>query len=225
MVSHASNKSAPRAVLWDMDGTLVDSGAYHYEAWRETMAGLGRPLSRAEFAVTFGQRNDAILRRSIGPQISAKEIQDIGDAKEARYRALVRERGIAPLPGVREWLVRLRAAGWRQAIASSGPRLNAETIIEVLALTNTFDAIIAAEDVVHGKPDPEVFLTAAARLGVDPRRCVVVEDAPTGIEAGRRGGMRTLAVLTTHLHLEADRIAATLAELEPDAFARLLEER
>ena len=206
-----------------MDGTLVDSGEYHYEAWRETMSGLGRPLSREEFAVTFGQRNDAILRRSIGPQITDDEIRDIGDAKEERYRALVRARGIAALPGVREWLTRLRDAGWRQAIASSGPRLNALTIIDALGLAGIFDAVIAAEDVVHGKPDPEVFLTAAARLGVDPPRCVVVEDAPTGIEAGRRGGMRTLGVLTTHPHLDADRVVATLAELELDAFDRLLE--
>lgn len=189
------------------------------------MSGLGRSLSRAEFAVTFGQRNDAILRRSIGPQISDAEIRDIGDAKEERYRDLVRARGIAPLPGVREWLARLCESGWRQAIASSGPRLNAQTIIDALGLAGTFDAIIAAEDVVHGKPDPEVFLTAAARLGVDPGHCVVVEDAPTGIEAGRRGGMRTLGVLTTHPDLDADRVAATLADLEPDAFDRLLEMR
>jgi beta-phosphoglucomutase len=126
------------------------------------------------------------------------------------------------LPGVREWLTRARrrvASGYRQL----GPRLNALTIIDALGLAGIFDAVIAAEDVVHGKPDPEVFLTAAARLGVDPPRCVVVEDAPTGIEAGRRGGMRTLGVLTTHPHLDADRVAATLAELELDAFDRLLE--
>jgi beta-phosphoglucomutase len=211
-----------RAVLWDMDGTLVDSGEYHYTAWRETMAAFGRALSRDEFADTFGQRNDAILRRYIGPQVTAEQILDIGDAKEERYRALVRAHGIAPLPGVREWLIRLHDAGWRQAIASSGPRANAETIIGELGLDRTFDAIVAAEDVVHGKPDPEVFLAAAARLGVGPACCVVVEDAPMGIDAGRRGGMRTLGVLTTHPHLDADRVAHTLAELEPDAFERLL---
>src|SRR5215470_1842738 len=162
----------PRGVLWDMDGTLVDSADYHYEAWRETMAGLGRPLSRDEFAATFGQRNDTILRRSIGPQITAEEIQRIGDAKEERYRTLVRERGIAALPGVREWLERLHAAGWRQAIASSGPRLNAQAVVAALGLESLFDAIVSAEDVVHGKPDPDVFLAAADRLGVAAARCV-----------------------------------------------------
>lgn len=213
----------PRAVLWDMDGTLVDSGEYHFDAWRETMAGMGRALSRDEFAATFGQRNDAILRRYIGPQVTAAEIQRIGDAKEERYRILVRARGIAPLPGVREWLARLRAAGWQQAIASSGPRLNTRTIVDALGLQQVFDTIVSAEDVVHGKPDPEVFLAAAARLGVAPTRCVVVEDAPMGIEAGRRAGMHTIGVLTTHTQLDAARIVRSLADLESTAFDRLPE--
>jgi beta-phosphoglucomutase family hydrolase len=212
----------PRAVLWDMDGTLVDSAEYHWEAWRETMAGRGSVLSRAEFDATFGQRNDTVLRRYVGPQITPSEIQAIGDAKEEHYRVLVQSRGIAPLPGVRDWLMRLHAAGWRQAIASSGPRLNTQTVLAALSLDACFDAIVAAEDVVHGKPDPEVFRTAAERLGVDPARCVVVEDAPTGIEAGRRAGMRTLGVLNTHPHLDADRLVHSLAELEPDAFEVLL---
>lgn len=211
-------------MLWDLDGTLVDSGEYHYEAWRETMAGLGRAWSRAKFAETFGQRNDAILQRVIGPQVSAAEIQRIGDAKEAHYRALVRARGISALPGVREWLNRLRAGGWRQAIASSGPRRNAETILAALALQDAFDAVIAAEDVVRGKPDPEVFSAAAARLGAAAAHCVVVEDVPMGIEAGRRAGMHTLGVLNTHAHLDADRVVRSLADLEADAFERLLEQ-
>src|SRR6476659_10896752 len=100
----AASVAAPRAVLWDMDGTLVDSAEYHYQAWRETMAELGRTLARDEFAATFGQRNDAVLRRYIGPHVSADEIERTGTAKEERYRALIAAAGIAPLPCVREWL-------------------------------------------------------------------------------------------------------------------------
>jgi beta-phosphoglucomutase len=211
-----------RAVLWDVDGTLIDSADHHYTAWVETMAELGRPLSREEFAGTFGQRNDEILRRYIGPQVTAEEIRYIGNAKEERYRACVHRAGIEPLPGVRDWLSRLHAAGWRQAIASSGPRLNSETILAVLGLGDTFDIIVGAEDVAHGKPNPEVFLTAAARLGIAPDRCVVVEDAPTGIEAARRGGMRSVGVLNTHPHLDADRSVRSLTDLEADAFDQLL---
>jgi beta-phosphoglucomutase len=213
---------AARAVLWDMDGTLVDSGRLHHEAWREIFAGLGRDLGYDEFAATFGLRNDAILHRLVDPAMAAAEIARIGDEKEARYRALVRARGVAPLPGALDWLARLRAAGWRQAVASSGPRANAAAIVEVLGLDGVFAAVVAAEDVTHGKPHPEVFLTAAARLGVAPARCVVFEDAPAGLEAGRRAGMPTVGLLSTHAALQADLVVASLADLAPDAPARLL---
>src|SRR5260221_10644390 len=159
---------SPRAVLWDMDGTLVDSADYHYRAWQAAMAERGRALSRAEFAATFGQRNDAILRRYLGPQVTPEDIQCIGDAKEAHYRALVSAGGIVALPGVREWLARLHAAGWRQAIASSGPRLNAAAIMDALSLRAAFNAVIAAEDAVHGKTHPEGFPGAAAPPGAHP---------------------------------------------------------
>jgi beta-phosphoglucomutase len=217
-----SSPAAPRGVLWDVDGTLVDSAEHHYQAWRATMDEYGRRFDRAEFSATFGQRNDAILRRTLGPQVTAHDVQRIGDAKEARYRELVRAGGIAPLPGVREWLERLHASACRQAIASSGPALNAQTVIAALDLVAAFDAVVSAEDVPHGKPEPDVFLAAAARLGVAPARCVVVEDAPAGVEAGWRGGMRTLGVLTTHSRLDADRTVRSLADLEPDAFDSLL---
>lgn len=215
-------RGAPRAVLWDMDGTLVDSGGLHFAAWREILRGLGRDLARAEFDATFGQRNDAILRRLLDPAIGAADVARIGDEKEARYRALVADRGIQPLAGALAWLRRLAAAGWRQAIASSGPRANAEAIVGALGLHGAFAAVAAAEDVAHGKPHPEVFLVAAARLGVAPPRCVVVEDAPPGVEAGRRAGMPTIGVLSTHARLDADRVVAALTDLDPDAFERML---
>ena len=107
-------------------------------------------------------------------------------------------------------------------MASSAPRLNIEAVLEALDLAERFDAIVAAEDVVRGKPEPDVFLTAAERVGVPPARCVVVEDAPAGIEAAHRAGMRVIGVGRSHAVLRADRVVATLDELEPDAFSRLL---
>ena len=214
--------AAPRAVLWDMDGTLVDSGDLHYRAWRETLAPRGRDLARPEFTATFGLRNDAILRRLLDPAIGAAEIVRLGDEKEARYRALVTAHGIAALPGALDWLRRLADAGWRQAIASSGPRANAAAILAALDLGAAFAAVVAAEDVTHGKPHPEVFLVAAARLGVAPPRCVVLEDAPPGLEAGRRAGMPTIGVRSTHAALDADVVVAALSDLDADAFDRLI---
>jgi beta-phosphoglucomutase family hydrolase len=212
----------PRAALWDMDGTLLDSAEYHWLAWRDSMLDLGYPLTYEEFAATFGQRNDTILRSWISKEITDIEIARISDVKEARYRTLVREHGIDLLPGVRGWLERLQAAGWRQAVASSAPRANVEALVEILDIGVFFGALVAAEDVQRGKPDPQVFLTAAERLGVSPARCVVLEDAPAGIEAAHRAGMRAIGIRSSHPGLQADITVQTLDELPEDTFDRLI---
>ncbi|HKQ52083.1 MAG TPA: HAD family phosphatase [Pyrinomonadaceae bacterium] len=213
---------AARAVLWDVDGTLIDSAEYHWLTWRETLLGEGYALTRAEFNASFGQRNDEILRGYFGVGLEAAEVARIGDAKEERYRELVRARGIEPLPGVRRWLGKLKTEGWRQAIASSAPRLNLDAILKALGLEDFFDAIASAEDVSRGKPDPQIFLSAAAKVSVPPQRCVVVEDAPAGTEAARRAGMRRVGVLSSHGALEADVVVSSLAELPDDTFDQLL---
>jgi len=212
----------PRAVLWDMDGTLLDSAEYHWLAWREILAAERYELTHDEFVATFGQRNDTILRGWLGADLPLAEVDRIGGSKEARYRELVRERGITLLPGVQSWLTRLKAAGWRQAIASAAPRPNVEAIVAALSLDGYLDAISSAEDVQRGKPDPQVFLVAAERVAVLPARCIVVEDAPAGIEGAHRAGMSAIGVRTTHAGIQADIVVDTLAELPDDAFARLL---
>ncbi len=214
---------AARAVLWDVDGTLIDSAEYHWLTWRETLAGEGYEVTRAEFDASFGRRNDEILRGYFGEELSAGEVARIGEAKEVRYRELVATRGIEPLPGARRWLEKLKAEGWRQALASSAPRLNLEAILKALGLEDFFDAIASAEDVSRGKPDPQIFLAAAAKVKVAAGRCVVVEDAPAGVEAARRAGMRRVGVLSSHGALDADVVVASLADLPDDTFDRLLD--
>jgi beta-phosphoglucomutase len=226
MTAHEpSTPRPPRAVLWDVDGTLIDSSEYHWLSWRDALAAENFPLTREQFAAIFGRRNDEILREYFGPGFPAAEVARVGDAKETRYRALVRERGIALLPGVRRWLDRLRGEGWRQAMASSAPRANLEAIITALGIGDYFAVIVSAEDVTRGKPDPQVFLTAAEKLGVAPASCVVVEDAPSGVEAARRAGMRAVGVLTAHADLGADIVVRTLEELPDNAFDGLLRPR
>jgi len=212
---------APRAVLWDMDGTLIDSAEYHWVTWRDTLAELGVELTPEGFAGWFGSRNDRILRRYFS-DISADEIRRIGELKESRYRELVRRDGVELLPGVEHWLRRLAAEGWRQAVASSAPPANIDVLLEVLHLEGLLQATVSAEEVPHGKPAPDVFLRAAEKLGVVPARSVVVEDAAVGIQAGRSGGMHTIGITGVHGALDADVITRTLADLPPDTFDRLV---
>src|ERR1035438_5748153 len=211
-----------RAVLWDMDGTLIDSEELHWISWRNTMANEDITISREQFLSSFGQRNDSIIPRWLGAASTSERIERIGNAKEEMYRDLVRKDGVSPLPGVTNWLHRLHSQGWFQAIASSAPRANVEAVLEALAAGNFFQSIISAEDVHRGKPDPEVYLTAAARVGALPSRCIVVEDAEAGIEGARNAGMRSIGVSHSDKHLAADVFVRSLDLLDSDAFERLL---
>jgi beta-phosphoglucomutase family hydrolase len=215
--------SASRAVLWDMDGTLIDSEEYHWIAWRETMADQESPITREQFRSSFGTRNDTILTNWLGVGATPQVIAKIGDDKEKRYRDLVRKDGISLMPGVEHWVHRLHEQGWLQAIASAAPRLNVEAILDVLGIADCFQGIVSAEDVKNGKPDPEVFLTAAASVGAAPENCIVVEDAAAGIEGARRAGMRSIGVSHTSAILNADLVVASLEILKGDAFESLLD--
>ena len=211
------------AVLWDLDGTLVDSAEYHWLSWCEALTAAGHRFDQDFLVATFGQRNDRILRTMLGPNATNVEIQRITDDKEAHYRALVRKRGIELLPGAELWLKRLRASGWPQALATSAPRANVDTMVEVLGLVEYFDAVVASEDVQRGKPDPQVFLLAAERLGVPTYRCIVVEDAAVGVEGARNAGMRSIGVGAGHSTLGADLAVPSLDELAEDSFDQLLD--
>jgi beta-phosphoglucomutase family hydrolase len=214
-----------RAVLWDMDGTLVDSAEYHWQAWRDTMSGEGFPITQQQFLACFGQRNDSILRQWLGEKATPELIWRVGNAKEALYRKHVRRQGISPLPGALEWVQQLHREGWAQAIASAAPRANIEAIVTVLHASECFEAIVSAEDVHRGKPDPEVFLVAARKLCVAPENCIVVEDAEHGIEAAQAAGMKSIGVSHNGKHLTADIVVRSLDLLDRNSFDNLLGNR
>src|SRR5829696_1416715 len=211
-----------KAVLWELDGTLVDSEEFHWLSWRDTMRPEGVELTYEQFLASFGQRNDRIVPVWLGPDVDVERMRRIGEDKETEYRRLAEAHGLTPLPGAREWLAALKAAGWKQSIASSAPRQNVAMMLRVAGLDGCLDAIVSADDVTIGKPDPQVFLAAAAKLGVPPARCIVVEDAAAGIEGARRAGMRSIGV-TKNGRLPADVFVTSLADLSPDAFDRLLD--
>ena len=215
--------SAARAVLWDMDGTLIDSEEFHWISWRDTMAKEGIAITREQFLSSFGQRNDSIVPNWLGATSTLKRVERISNSKEELYRDLVRKHGIPPLPGVSDWVRRLHDEGWLQAIASAAPRPNIEVVLEALGAAHFFQAIVSAEDVRKGKPDPEVYLMASSRVGASPDGSIVVEDAVAGVEAARNAGMRSIGVSRNGKHLAADLVVQSLDMLDSDAFERLLQ--
>jgi len=211
-----------RAVLWDLDGTLTDTMPGHFRAWREVLAGEGHALSWEAFAASFGQRNDTALRSMLDVDLPASEVERISAIKEERFRALVRKEGLQLLPGAAARLRASRDAGWRQALVTSAPRANAETMLDVLGIGAFFSVVVTGDDVALGKPHPQPFLAAARALKVPPSRCLVVEDSPSGIEAACRAGIRSIAVGPAHASLPATLGVASLADLPHDAFEALL---
>jgi beta-phosphoglucomutase family hydrolase len=207
-----------RAVIWDLDGTLIDSSHLHWEAWQKVMESENISLTYEQYVADFGKRNDEILRGRLGADLSDEFIARVSLAKEEVYRDLIRTRGLELLPGARYWLERLKAEGLLQSLATSAPRGNIDAVFAALGIGQYFDAVISSEEVRAGKPEPDVFLAAAAKMGVAPRDCVVIEDAPAGIEAARRAGMKSVGVLTTHRELKADLVAQTLDQLPNDFF-------
>ncbi|MBL8168583.1 MAG: HAD family phosphatase [Acidobacteria bacterium] len=209
-----------QAVIWDLDGTLIDSAAYHWQAWQAVMAAENFVISYEDYVADFGKRNDEILRGRLRPDLPEAEIARLSLMKEEHYRALVRRQGLELLPGAEVWLRQLQAAGWQQALGTSAPRGNIDAVFAALDIAPFFDAVMSSEEVKAGKPAPDVFLAAAAKMKVAPEACLVVEDAPAGVEAARRAGMKSLGVLTTHNALQADWVFANLAEVPPDFFGR-----
>jgi HAD superfamily hydrolase (TIGR01509 family) len=206
-------------VIWDMDGVLVDTGELHYRAWEQVLGQEGIPFSPDEFRRTFGMHNASILEILLGAPPDPATLERIGDEKEARFRAMIKGQA-RPMPGVLDWLERLRQRGVPQAVASGAPPENIEFLVDEMGIRRYFRALVSSEG-MPGKPDPAVFLEAARRIGVPAPRCVVIEDGLPGLAAARKAGMRCIGVTTTHpasALQNADRVVERLDELPEDGF-------
>src|SRR5258708_1259494 len=181
-----------RAIIWDLDGVIIDSAEAHRLAWHRLAQDLGIPYDDAQFWATFGQRNDAIIPTLVSP-VSPEQVKEFADRKEHYFREFVRN-SIAFLPGAQELLSALKDAGYAQALATSTPLANVALISDVLDLKRYLSAFVSGETVPRSKPAPDTFLKAAAELGVEPAKSLVIEDAVAGIEAARAGGMYCIAV-------------------------------
>jgi len=205
-----------RGAIFDWDGVIINSAAQHEVSWDRLARECGKTLPENHFKRGFGMKNEVIIPELLRWTTVPTEIRLLSLRKEAIYREVVREQGIAALTGVETWLRTLRDEGIPCVIASSTHRENITTTLDVLGLKEFFADIVTAEDVKRGKPDPEVFLTAARRIGVEPGGAIVFEDALVGITAAQAAGMRVVAVATTEPHdklTHADWIVNRLDEL------------
>ena len=168
------------AVIWDVDGTLVDTAELHFQAWLELTRQLGKLFTRADFAATFGLRNADIIPQLFGTHLSEERVAELGERKEESYRAAARRQGVTLLPGAQALLKGLHAAAFKQAIGSSAPRKNLDLILRLTQIEPFFQAVVSVEDIQRGKPDPQVFQVVAEKLAEPPHHCLVVEDAVAG---------------------------------------------
>jgi beta-phosphoglucomutase len=205
-----------KAVLWDMDGVLVDTGEFHFQTWSEVLHALNIPFDREVFTRTFGMNNHGVLSIVLGHPVDDAYVDEVGGRKEAAFRRAIVGR-VQLMPGVCVWLERLQAKGYRQAVASSAPFENVEALVDALQIRFFFDTLVSAGN-MPSKPDPAVFIEAARRVGVPPENCTVVEDAVTGVAAACRAGMRCLAVTNTN-----PREALSAADLVVDSLEDLPE--
>ncbi len=218
----------PLGVIFDMDGVLVDSTEAHYAAWCGLGSEIGVTCTREIFESTFGMHNRQIIPLWLEREFPDEELDRLSWRKEEIYREVAAS-SIAALPGVRELIDALsRESDFTLAVGSSGPAPNIELVLDFLGVADKFAALSTGDEVRHGKPEPEVFLIAARKLELDPRRCVVIEDAPQGVAAGIAAGAKVVAVTSTKPAEElqaAHLVIDTLSELGPERLRELIDAR
>ncbi|CAN7421195.1 HAD family hydrolase [Massilia sp. LjRoot122] len=189
--------TAPRAFLFDMDGTIVDNMAFHTDSWLSFFARRGQALDADEFfRATAGRQGGEIMRSYLGDHLSDDEVALLNHEKESVYRELYAPH-LKAVDGFDGLIAQAKANGVKLAVGTAAPPANVAFTLDGLALRRHFDAIVGASDVARGKPHPDVFLKAAELCGVAPENCIVFEDAPLGVEAARRAGMSCIVLTTT----------------------------
>jgi len=185
-----------RALIFDMDGLIVDNDRYHCLSWMEFAKKHGKDVGYDEVKSWFGSTNRTILGNLFPDALSREQVEQMGREKEELYRRMY-AKTIEPLKGLKEFLAGLDGA-FKIGVATSAPTENVDFVLGKTGLKSYFQSVTDESDIRHGKPDPEIFLKAAGKLGVPPDSCLVFEDSFHGIEAARRAGMYVIGVATTH---------------------------
>jgi len=192
------------AIIFDMDGVIVDNHQFHLKSWLRFFEDHGISMSEKEYKQKVnGRTMDEILPKILGREMSEEEIRKLGGQKEVTYREMY-EPHIRPTEGLLQFLDELKKSNTPFAVATSAPPANVKFTMKNTGLTDRFSTIIDDTMVSQGKPDPEVYLTAAKALDMPPERCIVFEDAILGIQSGKNAGMKVVGVATTHSREELE---------------------
>ena len=210
-------RSMFKAYIFDMDGTLIDNCAWHVLAWREFAHRHGRDLSERQILDWMGATSSYYMNRIFEREVPADECAELTLEKEKLYRAMYAPH-LALADGLREILDDARRRGIRLSIATGGSLDNVNFILDGLSLRAMFDVIVDASQYERGKPAPDCYLKAAARMGLDPAECLVFEDAVAGVRSGKAAGMRVAAVTAT---IARDTLAAEKPDYLVDSFREL----
>ena len=212
------------AAIFDLDGVLTDTAELHYQSWQWIADELGLPFDRQANEVLRGLSREESLVRVLGARagyFTDEQKREIAERKNADYcRRVARMTPADLFPGARELLEELRARGVAVAVASSSR--NARAVVDRLQIRPLLDALVDGNDAPRSKPDPQVFLLAAEHLGVPPARCVVVEDAASGVEAALAAGMKVIGLGPPARVGRAHRVTGTIADILAHAFEALL---
>jgi beta-phosphoglucomutase len=212
-------------LIFDMDGVLVNSYQAHLHSWRKMASLHGLSITDADFARTFGRTTRDIIGVLWPERFSAAEVGQFDLEKEAAYREII-EADFPEMDGAGNLIAALHAAGFKLGIGSSGPAENVAVVRKCVPHGELIAATVNGSEVKHGKPDPEVFVLCARKLGIEPKNCAVIEDAVAGVDAARRAGMISIGLLGTAsreaLGAFAHRIVDSLTQLNPTNIAGLI---